>query len=185
MMSVMVAASGCSQAADEPAVSSVRPSAVSSLAPGAPCPVTRPSDPIRPSPGLGDMIGTDPVRPVGLGAGAVLRFSVPSDSPGNPWPGSEWGGGKVIWAIAPELAASVVITGQQLDGTGALRFGQANVPDLALELPAAPAGASDTPNLDGWRSFPSAVRLQQEGCYAFRIDTPTDNYTIVFTARRF
>ncbi|TML20130.1 MAG: hypothetical protein E6G39_00305 [Actinobacteria bacterium] len=129
------------------------------------------------------MIGDGPVRPVGLGSNAVLRFSAPSD-PGNPWAGSDWGGGKVLWAVALDLAASVVISGRQLDGPGSVRFGQALVPDEQLVLPAAPAGASDTSGLDGWRSFPTAVRVQHEGCYGYQIETPTRSYTIVFSAAR-
>lgn len=97
---------------------------------------------------------------------------------------SEWGGGKVVWAVAPDLATSVVIRGRQLDGTGGVRFGQAQLPDEKLVLPAAPAGANDTPHLDGWRSFPTSVRVQHDGCYAYEIETSTQAYTIVFTATR-
>ena len=66
------------------------------------------------------MIGDGPVRPVGLGSNAVLRFSAPSD-PGNPWAGSDWGGGKVLWAVAPDLAASVVISGRPRPAFGDAR----------------------------------------------------------------
>jgi hypothetical protein len=130
------------------------------------------------------MLGDGPVRTVGLGPDGALRFSAPSDSPQNAWAGSEWGGGKVLWAVAPGQAGSFVIRGRQLDGPGFLRFGQANLPDETLVLPAAPASADDTTDLQNWRSYPSSVRMQHEGCYGFQIESPTGTTTIVFAAAR-
>lgn len=173
---VAVALSAASCAGDT-AGPSVRSAPLPSLSPGEPCPVTEASDPLRPSLGLGDMLGNAPVRPVGFKSGARFVFAT-----GNAHAGSHWGGGKVVWAVEPGFDERVVINGRRIDGPELVRFGRAK--DDSLVLPAAPNGANDTANLQGWRSFPSEVRVEQEGCYAFQIGTSTAAFTVVFIASR-
>ena len=107
-VAVVSFATGCSSASDTARANTVKTSPPPSLPLGDPCTVTKASDPIRPSQGLGDMLGDGPVRPVGLDSAARLTFGASA--------GSEWGNGKVVWAVAPGFADSVVVSGHRVGG---------------------------------------------------------------------
>jgi hypothetical protein len=143
--------------------------------PGAACPVTRGAS--QPTAALGVMLGDGPVRPVAVASGQLL-YVAPSEGPLNAFHGS-WGGNKLLWAVGATVKGDVRIRGQQVDGTGELRFGLAIDPDAELLL----HGPGTTSNADGWRDFPSATRVQHPGCFAFQIDTASTSTIVVIAIR--
>lgn len=159
-----------------------RPLRVPHLTPGAACPVT----PTQPgiSPDFGDAVGNSPVYVIGMTRG-IFSYG-PAMAFGDPT--NPWGGGKVIWQIKPEYQGLVLIRGQQVDGTHALRFngGMDFTPTNALgtepllkELHL--KGGNATP--PSWPTWDTYTRVQASGCYAYQVDGATFTYVIVFQAQ--
>ena len=136
------------------------------VAAGGRCPTTQGMS--RPTAAFSETLGEGPVRPVLIRDGR-FSYKAPTGSNADPFPSSTWGGGKVLWAIGPEITSDVLIRGHQIDGAGDIRFGMAPDPDVELILPNAIAGPK--PDSAGWRGIPSEVRIEHRGCYAFQIDT--------------
>jgi hypothetical protein len=125
------------------------------------------------------MLGRAPARPVGIGRHGMLSYVPPRAD--NAYAGSEWGGNKVLWAVAPSVKTMVLVRGRQLDGRDRVRFGMDINPEKEL-LMAAPTPGEH--RLDGgWRDFPNATRLKHPGCYGYQVDTPSASSVIVFEAR--
>ena len=142
---------------------------------GGRCPVTQGMS--QPTPRLGKMLGDGPVRPVGIPDG---RFQYATPEHTNAFPGSTWGGNKVLWAVGPSVAGEALVRGHQIDGPGDVRFGMAANPDVELILPSVAAG--EAPDAAGWRDFPTETRIQRPGCYAVQIDTASTSTVVVFSA---
>ncbi len=124
------------------------------------------------------MLGSGPVRPVGVPNG-VLAFTAPTSGPLNAFPGSKWGGSKVLWAAAPSVHGDVLIRGRQLGGPGEMRFGLGTTPEPQLLLRASDA-VSDA---DGWRGYPSETRVEHRGCYGYQIDTASGSTVVVVSVQ--
>jgi hypothetical protein len=116
---------------------------------------------------------------VGIGRNGVLSYVPPRDD--NAYAGSEWGGNKVLWAVAPSVNTVVLVRGRQLDGTDRVRFGKDINPEKELLLGSPTRGEHRLGG--GWRGFPSATRLKHAGCYGYQVDTPSTSSVIVFEAR--
>jgi hypothetical protein len=154
-----------------------RPLHTPRLAPGAPCPVTRTRAMMS---FLGPVVGPGPVYPVlTVDASGSMMFDPPRAGQ-SIFPGSEWGGQKVLWAAAPRYAGSVLIRGRELDGPRAVGFDDDRVPFDEMQLLAAGATSSAEPT--GWREWPSYTRLRVGGCYAYQVDGVSFSTVIVFRA---
>jgi hypothetical protein len=125
-------------------------------------------------------IGEGPFRMTGDGQ---VTYEYPP-GPDSGYEGTGWGGQKVIWSIDASYSGPVLLRGAQIDGTHQLRFdryvgalgqdsGSTAHPELAY--PALPGG-------EVVRTPPSAVRLQQPGCYAIQVDGTSFSSVIVFRA---
>lgn len=148
-----------------------RPLHLPALAPGAPCPVSRPAPAGVHSAGRG--IGPGPVYPIfgpDYGSG-VLRFPYPPTA--RLFAGSGWGGWKVIW-YDPSYGGPVLIRGGRIDAPGLVRFsrGAAGTVPPATELRWPPHGLP--------QYFDSNTRLRASGCYAYQIDGTSFSRVIVF-----
>jgi hypothetical protein len=153
-----------------------RPLAMPSVPSGAPCPTSDPNPSIwsRVAPGL----GPGPVAPVGLGEQGTLKF--------RHFPGSEWGGQKVLWVAAPGYDGPVLIRGGRVDGAGGVGFNLNGDGPPLRELQLPPASAQMTINHDrGYREWPSYTRVRTSGCYAYQVDGAAFSYVIVFRAARY
>ncbi len=152
-----------------------RPLRLPVVAPGAPCPVSRPdrhAAPVR-FPG-GPGIGPGPVYP-GLGSTSGLLNVVPDTQFGSPWQGQ-----KVFWYIAPSYRGRVLIRGKRLDGPGWLGFNGTRVPKDELRIePYTTVSWSGQPRYS--RGIPTAVRALTSGCYAAQLDGRTFSRVVVFT----
>lgn len=152
-----------------------RPLRLPVVAPGEQCPITQGMS--QPTPSLGTMLGDGPVRPV-LTLDGHFQYATPEQS--NAFPGSRWGGNKVLWAVGPSISGEVLIRGRRLDGHGDVRFGMAVDPAVEMILPSVAAG--EPPDAAGWRDFASETRIRQPGCYAVQIDSASTSTIVVFTA---
>ncbi len=115
------------------------------------------------NPAFGEAIGTGPIFAVGLSPDATLNFVKPA--PGNQYSGSDWGGGKVLWVVAPAYPGPVLIRGHQVDGPNEIRFDEGEHPSAELHIEeVSPGSTSD------WRSQPSFTRLLAPGCYVYQVD---------------
>lgn len=150
---------------------------------GAACPVSTPQGHISPDYAL--VAGAGPVYFVAISSKMILPFS-PASSFGDP--GSQWGGAKSYWEIAPAYTGPVLVRGQRLDGAGAVRFNgglaqtrgnsQGTEPLLnTLQLVGGVNGAGQ------WAAYVTFTRLQVNGCYGFQVDGLTFSEIIVFTAQ--
>lgn len=99
-----------------------------------------------------------------------------------------WRGEIVMWYLHLPNIQPVLIRGEQLDGTGVLRFdggieqpnftynimGGKLLPDLLI---------SNTPDhgspISSWVSI---TRIEHSGCYAYQVDTPNKSVVLVFRA---
>jgi hypothetical protein len=142
------------------------------LGPGGRCPVAAPAR--RRAPGLGPMVG----------AGPVYALSEPSFDrrdrlafPGLSAAGG-WRGEKVLWAVRPGYHGPLLIRGRRIGGSGQVGFGLGPRPYDELDL----APAAGDPSLSGWRAYPSEVRVQAPGCYAWQVDGTSFRRVIVFRA---
>jgi hypothetical protein len=146
-----------------------RPLHLPTVTPGSPCPI----GPARiVSPAFGTALGSGPLYPVGLGAGAVLAYG----SAGFPAP---WGGQKVLWVGDPAYHGVGLVRGHQLDGPNEVRFNEGADPATELRLD------SSMPNntTGGWNNWPSYTRVRAPGCYAYQVDGPDFTLVIPFTAK--
>ncbi len=169
VIAVLVACSGGARSSDVAALRR-RPLVLPSLTAGQPCPAD--SVVSQPTPGLGQMLGNAPVRPV-FGTGATMAFA-----PAKNYGSAIWGGNKVIWAVAPDVRTDVLIRGHQLDGDSDIRFNYGDaelLPDLVLDVSRTASSISG-----GWRDFPTATRVQRPGCYAIQIDSADRSDVLVF-----
>jgi len=66
--------------------------------------------------------------------GSILTFIAPPH-PGSVFAGSEWGGQKVLWFVAPSYRGHVLIRGGRLDGTDPLAFDGGREPPTELTIP--------------------------------------------------
>ena len=146
-----------------------RPLDIPHIDAGDPCPVSKPNPDIwsRLAPGL----GPGPVAPVGLGSHSILRYV--------PFPGSDWGGQKVLWVAEHNYDSPILIRGGRVDGVGSVGFDMGSSRPLTeLQLPPGP-----TLNIDrGYREWPSHTRVTDPGCYAHQVDGTELSYAIVFEA---
>lgn len=151
-----------------------RPLQIPSIEPGAPCPVSEANRRIwaRTAPGL----GSGPVSPVGLGAHATLRF--------RGFPGSDWGGQKVLWVAAPDYDGPVLIRGGRVDGDDGVGFNVNGSGPPLEELQLPPGNEPKRINRGGYRNWPSYTRVVAPGCYAYQVDGTDFSYVIVFRAAR-
>lgn len=159
-----------------------RPLRIPRLAPGVPCPASKPSSKgdLEKLVGWGRGFpawGTGPGYPLLLGDRdrAVLDFPYP---PPAGW-GSEWSGDKVLWFVAPTYEGRLLIRGRQLDGLHDLRFENGR-PGFTQEGRRNPASEL---RLQGSGSHPATTRVRAAGCYAFQVDGRTLSIQIVFEAR--
>lgn len=132
--------------------------------------------------GVARGIGPGPAYPVGFEQpGSVLRIQPAAAT--SVFSGSEWGGQKVLWFVAPSYRGPLLIRGGRIDAGGLVRFDRGAVPPAELRIPRALRGGNPpdaTPV--GQRYRPSYTRLLGPGCYAYQIDGTTFSRTIVFSA---
>jgi len=151
-----------------------RPLHVPRIAPGSPCPVSKPDprgDLSRFGAFVGQAWGTGPAYPVlNFDRERPLLLFRDAPSPNDAWPASQWRGQKVMWVVAPRYGKRVLVRGRQLDGSNELRFDGGVVPAPELRLGGDPSQASST-------------RLQAPGCYGYQIDGAGFSRVIVFEAR--
>ena len=161
-----------------------RPLHLPTVAPSAPCPVSRFGRIDFARYGVPKGIGPGPAYPIFPQPGSRLQFTYPPD-PSGPFAGSSWSGAKVLWFVAPRYRGPVLIRGGRLERTGRLRFDQGPVPPkemriLKNERGGFPPGEEDV----GQRYRPSYTRLRAPGCYGYQIDGTTFSRVIVFQAER-
>ena len=151
----------------------IRPLALPSIGPGAPCPHTpgRPHEQVDPSyRGTGDALGDGPVYPV------IAMW--PDGSTRYGYGGADqhgWYGIKMGWTTRPGYDGRVLVRGSQLNGNNQMRFGDGLEP--ATEFSWIVRGGEDV-----WHHKGGLLRLRQPGCYGMRIDGPTFSSVIVFSA---
>jgi hypothetical protein len=155
-----------------------RPLHLPELAPGAPCPVSKPAGGSFARYGIGRGIGPGPAYPIGP---ALIRFPYPP-SPASVY-GHEWGGTKVLWFVAPRYRGPVLIRGRKLDAPVEVRFDRGTLPPAELRI-ARGARGGEPPGFEliGQRYRPSSTRLRESGCYAYQIDGTSFSRVIVFRA---
>ncbi len=150
-----------------------RPFHVPDVAPGSPCPMTQRGGSLDFGvPGI-PAFGPGPAYPTALGEGpsAVLGYFDIQ--------GTDWGGTKALWLIAPGYHRQMLIRGRQLDGPNGVRF-EDGVPGFTAAQVLNPR----TELRIGWGSdHPAVTRLRAPGCYAYQIDGLRFSYDIVFEAR--
>lgn len=108
----------------------------------------------------------------------VLVFSYPPP-PDSILAGTGFGGQKVLWIGAPSYRGPVLIRGGELGGHNPVRFDM-GTQMVFPELQFPPAAA--TPDMRGWRGWPSGTAIKAPGCYAWQIDGSNFSYTVVFKA---
>jgi hypothetical protein len=151
-----------------------RPLHIPHIAPGTPCPTSKPDprgDLSRFKGLVGTAWGRGPAYPViqERDGKPVLDFAYPP-APKSGFAGSRWSGQKVMWALNPAYHGRVLIRGRQLDGPNELRFDDGLVPPREKRL------------FGGYASWPSFTRLRAEGCYGYQIDGKSFSRVIVFRA---
>jgi hypothetical protein len=122
------------------------------LGPGASCPSSTP---------------TGPVKPLG---GTQVTLA--------PFIASSWRGARVTWLASSSYQGPVLIRGRRLGATGAVGFGEGHLPYDELQL-LTPGVA--TPRGTG-REWPSFTRLKAPGCYAYQVDGTSFSEVVVFRA---
>jgi hypothetical protein len=159
-----------------------RPLHLPTVAAGGACPVSHPGKVNFLRYGVGVGIGIGPAYPIGFAQpGTRLTWIAPATN--NAFAGSQWGGEKVLWFVAPSYRGRVLIRGGRLDATGDVRFGNGVTPATEMRIGTGPAKAVEPGiKLVGQRVVPSVTRLQSPGCYAYQIDGTTFSRVIVFSA---
>jgi hypothetical protein len=74
----------------------------------------------------------------------------------------------------------ILIRGRQLDGNGAMGFGQGSTPYDELQL--LDAGRQAPTMTDGGRAWLSTTRVTASGCYAYQVNGTGFSEVIVFRA---
>lgn len=133
-------------------------------------PRCEPSSSSRPSQDLGAMLGSGPARPVFNSQTGQIEYAEPN---GEAVFKGEWGGNKILWAVAPG-AGEVTVRGHEVGGEGQVRFGPGEHPDATLVL-AVSSGATS------WSDFPGFTRVKGPGCYAFEVSSRSGTEQIVFS----
>jgi hypothetical protein len=155
-----------------------RPLHIPRIAPGAPCPTSKPDprgDLSRFKGLVGTAWGRGPAYPGGLGNDKpVLIYAYPP-LPTSEWAGSEWSGQKVNWITNPSFRGRILIRGRQLDGPNELRFNDGLVPPREMRVIGRGPGYGT----------PSYTRVRADGCYGYQIDGAHFSRVIVFEARAF
>lgn len=151
----------------------IRPLALPSIGPGAPCPrsPSRPHEQVDPSyQGTGDALGDGPVYPViDVWPDGSTRYGYGgADQHG-------WHFIKMGWTTRPGYDGRVLVRGRRLNGNNQLRFGDGLEP--ATEFSWIVGGVEDV-----WHHKGGLLRLRQPGCYGMQIDGPTFSSVIVFSA---
>jgi hypothetical protein len=154
-----------------------RPLHIPRIAPGAPCPTSKPDprgDLSRFGGFTGPAWGRGPAYPAlqDRDGKPALEFVYPP-SPTSGFAGSQWSGQKVMWVLNPAYHGRVLIRGRQLDGPNELRFDRGLVPPREKRV----VGGG---LVVGWASF---TRLRADGCYGYQIDGKSFSRVIVFEAR--
>jgi hypothetical protein len=146
------------------------------LSPGAPCPVSpqQVAHTLSPEFGSGPAVGSGPIYALMAEmTGGSLKYS---KSYNQSHYKNGWAHSKVLWMAKPAVTGTVLIRGQQIDGTidspQWIGFGEGDVPDFTLHWEI----ASDT----GWANLPSDVRIPAPGCYAYQVDAQGRSEVIVF-----
>jgi hypothetical protein len=110
---------------------------------------------------------------VGLGTPRVLHYTEDTRQDAG------WFYNKTLWAVSPEYAGPVTITGRQLEGTQVLRFNPAagfpGNKQTSLHLPPSEEG--------GWRYAPSETLIRASGCYVLEIRGEGFTQFVTFRAR--
>jgi hypothetical protein len=129
------------------------------------------------APGIARSVGRGPVYAV-VGGGTLVFAYPPAAN--SIFAGSDWSGNKVLWTIAPRYRGPVLIRGRRLDSDGRLGFSVGGVVAWdELQLPAhGPASRN------GYRVWPSQVRVREAGCYGVQVDGIGFSYAIVIRAER-
>ena len=121
---------------------------------------------------FGPALGPGPVYPaVGL-LGPLSLASGPPDEAGL-FPL------KILWVAAPRYPGPALVRARRLDGPGVVRLDSAASADNATpqaELRLLDSAVSPT---DGWRQWPSYIRVAGPGCYAYQVDGTDFSYTVV------
>ncbi|MGQ0680383.1 MAG: hypothetical protein ACT4OM_12140 [Actinomycetota bacterium] len=83
---------------------------------------------------------------------------------------------KALWAVDEEYQQPALLRGHQLDGPEELLFqaSEGDPVEKSLLLPA--TGEA------GWRYFPSAIFIKEQGCYGVQIDGADFSDVIIFKA---
>jgi hypothetical protein len=147
-----------------------RPLHLPTLAPGAPCPVSRTREV---APGYPVALGPGPAYPVGLGAEATLSYRTGQLLP------PPWFGNKVVWVIAPRYRGLLLVRGHELDGPWWVGFDIGRRPLAELPFPSAKQVGIYRRQ---WRSTGTTTRVRAPGCYAYQIDGTTFSRVVVFRA---
>ncbi len=151
---------------DDWAILHKRPLQLNQIKSISPCPVSEAS--VK-TPQFGAAAGTGPIFAV-LGAdtnGTVFYGGARQEG--------GWYYQKVLWIGKPSFQGPVLVRGRQLDGPKELGFGTGAIPEKELTLDADNGGVA-------WSEWPSEVRFQGRGCYAFQVDTLDLTDVIVFRA---
>jgi hypothetical protein len=144
-----------------------RPLHLPSVAPGANCPAATEHSLSTDFP---NVLGDGPVYMQGLWSHGTYSIEGAASTQG-------YYALKVLWASRPDYTWPILIRGQQVDGTGLLRFGLNAQQLLAeLELPTGSGGSAT----NGWGEWPSYTMLGAPGCYAYQVDGQTFSEVIVF-----
>jgi hypothetical protein len=128
--------------------------------------------------GIARAVGRGPVQAV-VGGRATLFFEYPPAA-NSIFAGSDWSGNKALWIIAPRYRGPVLIRGRRLDAPGRLGFSLGGA--VAWDELPLPAGGASSAN--GYREWPSALRVQEAGCYGIQVDGSGFSYAIVLRAVR-
>ena len=96
---------------------------------------------------------------VGLGTPRVVHYTEDTRQHEG------WFYNKTLWAVAPEYAGPVTITGRELEGSHVLRF------NPAAGFPGNKLTSLDLPpsEKDDWRYAPSETLIRAPGCYVLEI----------------
>jgi hypothetical protein len=94
--------------------------------------------------------------------------------------GTQWAAARVTWMASGSYAGPILIRGRQIDGDGAMGFGQGRTPYDELQL--LDAGRQAPAMADGGRAWLSSTRITASGCYAYQVDGTDFSEVIVFRA---
>ncbi|MGN6575007.1 MAG: hypothetical protein ACTHKG_04910 [Nocardioides sp.] len=165
-----------------------KPLDLPTLAPGEACPVspTRRFAAAAGFTGAFDAVGSGPVY--FASSSADVHMTPAKDRAG---PESGWLEQKVIWVVDRSYVGGLLLRGSRIDGPGELRFlhylGAVGYTDGAgdgkrhPELAYARGGLSRA-GADSVSSYPSAIFVDEPGCYAVQVDGVGFSETLVFRA---